>query len=75
MTKEKEKLLSVTQVAEMGEISRQRVLQLIRKGLLKVERVGDIYAIRQKDFDAWSGARRKAGRPPTKTKKPIREGR
>ncbi len=66
MAKEKEKLLSVTQVAEMGEISRQRVLQLIRKGLLKVERVGDIYAIRQKDFDAWSSSRRKAGRPPTK---------
>jgi excisionase family DNA binding protein len=64
--KKKDKLLSVTQVAEMGEISRQRVLQLIRKGLLEVERVGDIYAIRQKEFDRWSSSRRGAGRPPKK---------
>ncbi len=69
MAKEKEKLLSVTQVAEMGGISRQRVLRLIQAGLLKVERVGEGYIIRQKDFDAWSGARRKAGRPPTKKAK------
>jgi excisionase family DNA binding protein len=63
MAKEKEILLSVTQVSELGGISRQRVLQLIVNELLEAEMVGDTYVIRQKDFERWNNSRRGAGRP------------
>jgi excisionase family DNA binding protein len=67
MVEKKGKLLSVTQVAELGGISRTRVLQLIESGLLVAERVGDAYVIRQADFEAWSNSRRGAGRPKKET--------
>ncbi len=66
MAMKKEKLLSVTEVSELGEISRQRVLQIIEVGDLKAEKVGNNFIIRQYDFDAWSSSRRDAGRPPKK---------
>ena len=60
----KEKLLSVADVSNQANISRQRVLQLIESNELKAEMVGRNYVIRQSDFEAWSSSRRKAGRPP-----------
>lgn len=64
MTTNKEKLLSVTDISEQAEISRQRVLQIINTGDLKAEIVGKNYIIRQSDFDSWNSRRRDAGRPP-----------
>ena len=66
MAMKKDKLLSVTEVSELGEISRQRVLQIIEAGDLQAEKVGNNFIIRQYDFDAWSSSRRDAGRPPKK---------
>jgi excisionase family DNA binding protein len=66
MAMKKEKLLSVTEVSELGKISRQRVLQIIEAGDLQAEKVGSNFIIRQYDFDAWSSSRRDAGRPPKK---------
>jgi hypothetical protein len=66
MAKEKEKLMSVTMVSEQGGITRQRVLQLIKSGLLDAERAGDAWVIRPKAFERWKISRRGAGRPPTK---------
>jgi excisionase family DNA binding protein len=63
MVMKKEKLLSVTEVSELGKISRQRVLQIIEVGDLQAEKVGSNLIIRQYDFDAWSSSRRGAGRP------------
>ncbi len=63
MVRKKEKLLSVTEVSELGKISRQRVLQIIEAGDLQAEKVGSNFIIRQYDFDAWSSSRRDAGRP------------
>jgi excisionase family DNA binding protein len=63
MAMKKEKLLSVTEVSELGKISRQRVLQIIEAGDLQAEMVGSNLIIRQYDFDAWSSSRRGAGRP------------
>ena len=64
MTIKKEKLLSVADISEQAEISRQRVLQIIDAGDLKAEIVGRNYIIRQSDFDVWNSSRRDAGRPP-----------
>jgi excisionase family DNA binding protein len=66
MAIKKDKLLSVTEVSELGKISRQRVLQIIEVGDLQAEKVGSNFIIRQYDFDAWSSSRRDAGRPPKK---------
>jgi excisionase family DNA binding protein len=63
MAMKKDKLLSVTEVSELGKISRQRVLQIIEAGDLQAEMVGSNFIIRQYDFDAWSSSRRDAGRP------------
>jgi excisionase family DNA binding protein len=63
MVKKKEILMSVTEVSELGRISRQRVLQIIEAGDLQAEKVGNNLIIRQSDFDAWSSSRRDAGRP------------
>lgn len=60
---EKEKLLSVADISQQAEISRQRVLQIIESGDLKAEMVGRNYVIRQPDFELWNGSRRDAGRP------------
>jgi len=67
MTATKEKLLSVADISNQANISRQRVLQLIESSELKAEMVGRNYVIRQSDFETWSNSRRKAGRP-TKAK-------
>lgn len=64
MAAEKDKLLSVADISEQADISRQRVLQIIESGNLKAEMVGSNYIIRQSEFENWSGSRRKAGRPP-----------
>jgi excisionase family DNA binding protein len=63
MATKKDKLLSVTEVSELGEISRQRVLQIIEAGDLQAEKVGNTFIINKNDFDAWSSSRRDAGRP------------
>ncbi len=63
MAMKKDKLLSVTEVSELGKISRQRVLQIIEVGDLQAEKVGCNFIIRQYDFDAWNSSRRDAGRP------------
>ncbi len=63
MAVKNEKLLSVTEVSEQADVSRQRILQLIEAGLLKAEKVGSNYIIRQSDFETWSSSRRDAGRP------------
>ncbi|HSK72311.1 MAG TPA: helix-turn-helix domain-containing protein [Pyrinomonadaceae bacterium] len=64
MATKKEKLLSVTEVSEQADISRQRVLQIIESGDLPAEMVGRNYVIRQSDFEAWNSSRREPGRPP-----------
>ncbi len=64
MAVKKEKLLSVGDVSEQADISRQRVLQVIEAGDLKAEKVGRNYIVRQSDFDVWFNSRREAGRPP-----------
>ena len=63
MAVKNEKLLSVTEASEQADVSRQRILQLIEAGLLKAEKVGSNYIIRQSDFETWSSSRRDAGRP------------
>ena len=68
MAMKKDKFMSVTEVSEVGEISRQRVLQIIEAGDLQAEKVGSNFIIRQYDFDAWSSSRREAGRPPKSNK-------
>ncbi len=64
MAAKKEKLLSVADISEKADISRQRVLQIINSGDLKAEMVGRNYVIRQSDFKSWNDSRREAGRPP-----------
>jgi excisionase family DNA binding protein len=66
MAVKNEKLLSVTEASEQADVSRQRILQVIEGGLLKAEKVGSSYIIRQSDFETWSSSRRDAGRPPKK---------
>jgi excisionase family DNA binding protein len=66
MAMKKDKFMSVTEVSELGEISRQRVLQIIVAGDLQAEKVGNTFIIHQHDFDAWSSSRRDAGRPSKK---------
>jgi excisionase family DNA binding protein len=67
MTTKKENLLSVGDVSEQADISRQRVLQVIEAGDLKADKVGRNYVVRQSDFDVWFSSRREAGRPSKKT--------
>jgi excisionase family DNA binding protein len=64
MAGNREKLLSVADITEQANISRQRVLRIIENGDLKAELVGGSYVIRQSDFDTWFPSRRKSGRPP-----------
>lgn len=70
---DKEKLLSVADISQQAEISRQRVLQIIESGHLKAEMVGRNYVIRQSDFQTWNASRRDAGRP-VKAKKTEKKG-
>ncbi len=63
MAAKKEKLMSVREVSEQADISRQRVLQIIEAGDLQAEKVGSNYIIRQSDYETWSSSRRDAGRP------------
>jgi excisionase family DNA binding protein len=63
MAEKREKLLSVADITEQANISRQRVLRIIENGDLKAELVGGSYVIRHSDFDAWFNSRRKTGRP------------
>ena len=63
MAVKNEKLLSVTEASERADVSRQRILQLIETGVLKAEKVGSSYIIRQSDFETWVSSPREAGRP------------
>ncbi len=60
MKKEKE-LLSVREAAEILDVVRQRVLQLIYADRLKAEKVGNQYVIKLSDLDAVRD--RPTGRP------------
>jgi excisionase family DNA binding protein len=66
MATKKDNFMSVTEVSELGEISRQRVLQIIEAGDLQAEKVGNTFIIHKNDFDAWNSSRRDVGRPPKK---------
>lgn len=67
MAKKKEKLLSVSESAEILGVVRQRVLQLIYQDRLDAEKVGRQYVIRESSLK--DVANRKNGRPKKKTKK------
>jgi excisionase family DNA binding protein len=67
MANKKEKLLSVSEAAEILGVVRQRVLQLIYADRLDAEKVGRQYVIRESNLNAVKN--RKNGRPKKNTKK------
>jgi excisionase family DNA binding protein len=62
MTAKKDRLLSVTEAAEILGVNRQRTHQLIKDGRLKAEMIGTQYVIKESDLDAVKD--RPTGRPP-----------
>jgi excisionase family DNA binding protein len=64
VSKEEAKFLSASETAKRLGISRMRVNQLINSKILKAERIGTVYAIRESDVEELASRERKAGRPP-----------
>lgn len=62
-----EEYLSVSEVAQALEITRQRVLQLIDAGRLEARKIGNSYIIAKTSLQALED--RKPGRPPKATAK------
>jgi excisionase family DNA binding protein len=58
----KDVFLSVTQAAQKLEVSRQRILELIKDKRLPAIKIGNAYAIRISDLDSLE--RLDVGRPP-----------
>ncbi|MEZ5427278.1 MAG: helix-turn-helix domain-containing protein [Pyrinomonadaceae bacterium] len=62
MVKKEDKLLSVTEAAEILGVNRQRTHQLIKDGRLNAQMVGSQWVIKESDLEAVKD--RPTGRPP-----------
>ena len=62
----KNKLLSLTEVAEMLNLSRQRVHQLFEEGRIEAQWVGLMLVFAESDVKEFKKAKRPPGRPPKK---------
>jgi len=64
-------MLTVPQAAERLNLSRGRILVIIRSGRLKAQRIGPMWVIEEADLVDYRGRRRGPGYPKGRPRKPA----